>query len=345
MGQTTDNRHVDRQKDADGDRYGIGLGLGKHLPTQAIDRVKREMLGQKEREPAKHQHDVGYKNPPQHSRFTKGQSGNPNGRPPKSNVAERSSEHQSLDLSPSAKALLKQGARKVKVREGEVVSEITVREALDRAQITSAMKGNAMAQKCLLDRFAVAEKAEAAAIEHSNDAWLSHQQSCRDAIVKARSRGEPEPECLPHPDDLVFEHGKLVRITGPVCAWTLSHTQETIQIRDALLLQDALDMRMRPVNSDDNPRGQTTTAAVAALIMNDALPKRLQLDDTQLVMCMGKYECMPMRQLLKQVFAAWRALGKKVPRGQTLPPVGCLMDAWDEAVPIIRQIRKDQQAA
>jgi hypothetical protein len=43
---------------------------------------------------------------------------------------------------------------------------------------------------------------------------------------------------------------------------------------------------------------------------------------------MLRYERMPKRALLKTVYGAWKALGRRVPRGRTFPPL-----RWGEQAP------------
>jgi transcription initiation factor IIF auxiliary subunit len=80
-------------------------------------------------------YSVGYGRPPVHSRFRKGQSGNPSGR-------RRYTE------SERAKQLLREEAnRLISVREGGSVVRITALRAMIRNLLLLAAKGNASAQR------------------------------------------------------------------------------------------------------------------------------------------------------------------------------------------------------
>jgi hypothetical protein len=71
---------------------------------------------------------VGYGKPPKHTRFKKGQSGNPRGRPPKSRNFD---------------ALIKQELdRKVAVKAGTEVKYVSKREAIAMTWIDGALRGN-----------------------------------------------------------------------------------------------------------------------------------------------------------------------------------------------------------
>jgi hypothetical protein len=81
---------------------------------------------------------VGYGKPPVHTQFRKGQSGNPTGRPPASEVDR-------------AKALVMQEAyRKVAVREGDKVTEMPALKAVLRGLVARAVKGSVPAQREIL---------------------------------------------------------------------------------------------------------------------------------------------------------------------------------------------------
>jgi hypothetical protein len=81
---------------------------------------------------------VGYGRPPVHSRFPKGQSGNPTGKR-RHGEAER------------VEALIWQELyRLLNVREGDTVTKMPALQAVIRSQIASATKGNVAAQRTLL---------------------------------------------------------------------------------------------------------------------------------------------------------------------------------------------------
>lgn len=75
--------------------------------------------------------EVGYKKPPRHSRFRKGQSGNPNGRP-----------KGTRNLRTLAEKELNQ---RIVIREGGIERRISKGEALVKAQYNKAIKGDTRA--------------------------------------------------------------------------------------------------------------------------------------------------------------------------------------------------------
>ena len=72
---------------------------------------------------------VGFGKPPAASRFKKGQSGNPTGRPKTADIS---------DIAPLIEGIFSES---VKMREGEQVRTLSNLEAMLRAQVTLALKG------------------------------------------------------------------------------------------------------------------------------------------------------------------------------------------------------------
>ena len=80
-------------------------------------------------------YQVGYRKPPAHSRFRKGQSGNPTGQRRRPGETER-----------LKKIISQEAYRLLTVRDGGDIKRIAAVQAVLRSQITSAVKGNVSAQ-------------------------------------------------------------------------------------------------------------------------------------------------------------------------------------------------------
>lgn len=88
--------------------------------------------------PASANYEVGYGKPPVHTRFKKGQSGNPRGR------------RRDSALERARGLVLKEAYRLVTVREGDNVISIPALQAILRSQVALAAKGNGPAQRALV---------------------------------------------------------------------------------------------------------------------------------------------------------------------------------------------------
>ena len=98
------------------------------------------------KEPPHDDHEIGYGKPPLRSRFQKGQSGNPSGRP-RGMTAGR------------VKALaLKEAYRMVRVKEGDSIVTLPAIQAILRGQLALAAKGNGPAQRAVIEAIRAIEQ-------------------------------------------------------------------------------------------------------------------------------------------------------------------------------------------
>jgi hypothetical protein len=115
-------------------------------------------------------YEVGYGKPPKHTRFRKGQSGNPGGRP--------------RGMTPGrAKALtLKEAYRMVRVKEGDSIVFLPAIQAILRGQVALAAKGNGAAQRAVIDKVQAIEQE------------LALEAAAEAAETKAKERPMPDRE-------------------------------------------------------------------------------------------------------------------------------------------------------
>jgi len=237
-------------------------------------------------------------------RFKPGQSGNPKGRP-------KGKEPLSMDLLPFEALLLREASRTVTMREGGRVSRISHEQALIHAISANALKMNHGAQRLLVEILREAQRKEAAAVAKEHELFEWYCEHWHSVMAEAARKGEPAPKLWPHPDDIIFEPDKRVRIVGPLDADEAARYDTYCQFRDVLLLQNALGGKL--AGSQDK---EASGALLAALILNDSLPKRMQLDEARLLWRVMRQDALPKRELLKQVHQAWRQLGVPMPRGK-----------------------------
>jgi hypothetical protein len=118
-------------------------------------------------------YEVGYGSPPVHSRFRKGQSGNPSGKRRPHNAK-------------GAKKLISQEAyRSLTVREGEKVRRIPALQAVFRSLIASAAKGNVQAQRAVIKIVQEFEAAARAGTSTSSDENLKELSDMSDEELMA----------------------------------------------------------------------------------------------------------------------------------------------------------------
>jgi len=229
--------------------------------------------------------------------------------------AEKASE--AFELNSYSALFLEEARRTVTVTEGGQRREMTIEEALIRAQTTTGLKGSPYALRNALATMERAEREEAAAIAAENTRFREYKKILRRNLAKARETGDPEP--LPHPDDIEIEDGVRPRIVGPISKKELLHYERLCRLRDTLLLQDELDSRETPAAEEVRPETQSGGALILFHLINDHLPERMQLTGNEALLRARRNQCKAKRQLLKELFQAWKGVGARVPRGSTFP--------------------------
>lgn len=163
-------------------------------------------------------YDVGYGKPPDHSRFAKGKSGNPKGRPKKGKAIQSAQANTSAcGLQLADKMLIEEAYRPLTIGEGGKAIQLPTIQLTIRAMWASAIKGNRHAQRMLIERMQQIEAADREAHLATEEALVNHKEAWTRAIAEARRAGREEPQPLPHPDDIIIDlENGAVHVCGPV---------------------------------------------------------------------------------------------------------------------------------
>lgn len=156
-------------------------------------------------------YDVGYGKPPRRTRFEKGKSGNPYGRPRQSDRGAFK-----LTVNPVRDVVLEEMSRKVSLKEGGNEIQLEAIRAVVRSVTVGAIKGNSRQQKLALEYATVAQEARRAELEECIQTVEAYKARWEKIFESARVRGGPEPKQLPHPDHVNIDPltADMV-ITGP----------------------------------------------------------------------------------------------------------------------------------
>src|SRR5204863_243312 len=154
------------------------------------------------------------------------------------------------------------------------------------------------------------------------EAWEKYVHDARQTMAQANAKGEPIPELLPHPDDIVIDYEEGVSCNGPMNEKQLENVKELMKLRDMMIMQHALDEKLWKVDYADDPlQGPGTALLMARWLDQNFVPKRFQLSEILLTMRMMRYQATNKRTLLKDVYRTRRAMGDhKARRGKTAPP-------------------------
>jgi hypothetical protein len=137
-------------------------------------------------------YNVGYGRPPKTHQFKKGQSGNPLGSSRKVRKQKRRLSFDDLVLEHAEKPL--------RLREGNRISTVSLREALLTKLSAIALNGNRLATKACLAMIDEAEQHKRAEVLDLYKAALDYKDNYPALAALYRNRGGPPP--LPHPDDV-----------------------------------------------------------------------------------------------------------------------------------------------
>lgn len=161
-------------------------------------------------------YEVGYGKPPAKHRFQKGKSGNPHGRPRRPKSKQPKEINTGFGMKAVEEFLRLEAYRPVTIREGDQIIELPAIQAVFRAMGVSAMKGNRFVQKTLAEMVAKMEAEHHASRFELFGTMVEYKHKWDLEIERCRRAGLPEPQMIPHPDDIILNpNNGDVQILGP----------------------------------------------------------------------------------------------------------------------------------
>ena len=157
-------------------------------------------------------YEVGYAKPPEQTRFQKGASGNPRGRP-----KGAKNKLPALNEERMKTIILQEAYRDITVRDGERTVTVPIAQAVLRSLAVNAVKGQHRSQRLFAELLAAVETSQKAL----HDDWLLTAMQYKvgwENELHRRARlgiiGAPDP--LPHPDHVIIDlQDGTARVVGP----------------------------------------------------------------------------------------------------------------------------------
>lgn len=160
-------------------------------------------------------YEVGYGKPPVASRFKPGQSGNPHGRP--KGAKSRKSKAAILELERLKSVVIEEAYRPISVRDGDHLVDMPLIQAMIRSAGLNAVKGHHRSQQMLADLVRWVEGEDKELADEYLREVIDYKRRWDEELRHRKRTGDPGPEPLPHPDDIVIDmRSGEVAIRGPV---------------------------------------------------------------------------------------------------------------------------------
>ena len=250
------------------------------------------------------------------TRFQKGQSGNPDGRPRKNGKSDKASRHDSKIAAQAAEI----ARREITVRDSDGARRIDAIEGSLLQLRRQSVAGNVQAIRLFFELVAqheAAEKerqlAEDQEWERRVAYWAAYVAQTKPIFEAAAAKGQPAPTIWPHPDDLVFEDNR-VNLIGPMSAEGEALCQETVSRADYWIAHMAYDQWR-------GGRGCPFSAQPKYVYVTDMLfwqdqewlPPRMRLSDAEVASRLMHYRTLSGRALHRKLSELGRAHKMYVP--------------------------------
>ncbi|SLN72147.1 DUF5681 domain-containing protein [Oceanibacterium hippocampi] len=198
------------------------------------------------RPPPAADYEVGYGKPPAHSRFRKGQSGNPRGRPKGARNRLPAPQEEKLK-----EIILAESYRPITVRDGGREVTVPMAQAVMRAIAVKAAKGDHRSQRLFTEILSATEADRKRLSDELLQTAIEYKTGWEIEIDRCKALGIKPPEPLPHPDHVQIDFATgTVHFTGPITREDKAHYDKLAAMK-AGLEDDLADIREELAKTKD----------------------------------------------------------------------------------------------
>lgn len=214
-------------------------------------------------------YEVGFARPPEATRFRKGTSGNPRGRPKgRKNIVPALNEERMKAI------ILEEAYRTITVRDGGRNVTVPIARAVLRALAVNAVKGQHRSQRLFAELLSAVETGNKALHDEWLNTAMQYKADWDRELRRRRALGITHlPDPLPHPEHILIDLRQgTARIIGPATKEEKARWDEMLQrkaeyeaeIRDLReMLEAQADPRMRDMLQDDIASSQRIVTMIS----------------------------------------------------------------------------------
>lgn len=192
--------------------------------------------------------------------------------------------------------------------------EISMLEAIVERLGQQALKGGSHVTRQIVALMSASEEKRRAIIDDDIRVWWRYKKQATAQLDAARAKDEPEPESLPHPDDVIISQVTGVTFDGPVLPEDVQRAHEAQHLIKAVLLQEALDLRRDKMKGEPVPT--PGCPLMFAIWFNKvALGKRMRFTESDLIDMRMRFRGRSIRTLERLAYQTWKAAKLPVRRG------------------------------
>ncbi len=223
-------------------------------------------------------YEVGYGKPPVETRFKKGTSGNPAGRPRRRKPQQELAELSAAPV-PASTVMREELLREIVAQEAGGTKTMPLLQAALRNLVKLAFNGSVNANKEVVRLAAEEARKQEAEIAEDRAYWRDYVDRFDTMTRSMEAVGNEVPDWMPRPEDITFPPGQMTVIRGPASPEEMVHYISFAEIWEQFIAKGRYDCAVFP----PRPRGTVIQphdhpfCIFFPYLLDKIMPKRMQL--------------------------------------------------------------------